>query len=181
MTPVTLVTSHSAAKSPQTDAEWREMYEDLKGDLSLGDFQRKYNIGLSRAAWNKYERGLMALSDDMKRELRAAVGLPVPVLEAVAIADPNAAVYRVGTEAPHTVVMVGTLTPVELRINGTVTAMQADGHRMPAVPPGMARRTRTPVVRPVASKAQEARRERLQRPWRDVIEAGLQALETRGI
>lgn len=177
MNDVTLVTAKAAEKSPQTDAEWREMYDDLKGDLSLGDFQRKYGIGLSRAAWNKYERGLMALSDDMKRELRAAVGLPVPVLEAVAIADPNAAVYRVGTEAPHTVVMVGTLTPVELRINGTVTAMQADGHKMPAVPTGMARRARASMVRPVASKAQDERRERLQRSWREVIDAGLKALE----
>jgi len=119
----------------------------------------------------------MGLSDDMKAELRRAVGLPVPVLEAVTIADPDAAVYRVGTETPHTVIMVGTLTPVELRINGTVTAMQADGHKMPAVPIGMARRARMPVVRPVASKAQETRRERLQRSWRDVIEAGLKTLE----
>lgn len=177
MTDVTLVTAKSADRSPQNDIEWRALFDELKSGLSLGDFQRKCGIGLSRATWNKYERGIMALSDDMKTELRRAVGLPVPVLEAIAIADPNAAVYRVGPGAPHTVVMVGTLTPVELRINGTVTATEAHHAETPVVTRSEPLRHRAPVARPVASKQQDARREALQVAWRDVIEAGLKTLE----
>ncbi len=176
MTNVTLVTAQAEKKSPQTPEEWREVYEDLKGDLSFGKFKAKYNIGLSRAAWDKYERGLMPLSSDMKAELRRAVGLPMPVTEAVSVADPNAAVYRIGTDAPHTVVMVGTTLPVELRINGTVTATEAqptDSHALPAPASQEPRKPRIKYSRPCASASQQERRIALGRSWHEVIERGL--------
>ncbi len=183
MTDVTLVTAQAEKKSPQTPQEWRDVYDDLKGELSLGKFQEKYGIGLSRAAWNKYERGEMPLSSDMKAELRRVIGLPVPVLEAVAVADPNAAVYRIGSDAPHTVVMVGTTSPVELRINGTVTASEAPHADAAALPPisSQERRQRIyrPYVRPCATETQDLRREAVGASWAEIIEAGLHAVEMR--
>jgi hypothetical protein len=161
MTNVTLVTAQSEKKSPQTPEEWRDVYDDLKGDLSFGKFKEKYNIGLSRAAWDKYERGLMPLSNDMKAELRRAVGLPVPVLEAVAVADPNAAVYRIGTETPHTVVMVGTTSPVELRINGVVTATETTAVNSHALPVRATQEKRRRYWRTCMSLEQKERTEAL--------------------
>ena len=173
---VTLVTSQSAAKSPQTDAEWRALFDELKAGLSLGDFQRKCGIGLSRATWNKYERGIMALSDEMKRELRAAVGLPVPVLEAVAVADANAAVYRIGDDTPHTVVMVSGPS-CTLTVNGAVTVAQDTAQK--CQPPAMAapRRNVNAITVSRATRAQNERRRALGVSWHDVHEAGLRMLE----
>ena len=179
-TPVTLVTTKSVARSPQTPEEWRTLYDELKGELSLGKFQEKYGIGLSRAAWHKYEHGQMPLSPDMKAELRRVVGLPVTVHEAVAVADPNASVYRVGDDVPHTIVMVGTSSPVELRINGTVTAEEYAPLPRYGTQEGLgrAKRVRRHVDRPTPSKAQVERFTRLGVTWRNVIDAGLSALET---
>ncbi len=177
MTPVTLVTSRSAAKSPQTDAEWRELYDDLKGALSLGDFQRKYGIGLSRAAWNKFERHLMALSDDMKAELRRAVGLPMTVAEATAQASPDAAVWQTGTGSIDTIVLVAGTEPVTLHVNGAVTIAQETPTDERGGTQEAPKRIRGIVYRPCASQAQESRRMAIGATWRDVIESGLKTLE----
>lgn len=179
VTTVTLVTTQSVKRSPHTPEEWRVVYDELKGDLTFGKFQKKYNIGFSRAAWHKYEHGQMPLSPDMKAELRRVVGLPMTVSEAVSVADPNASVYRVGDGTPHTVVMVGTLAPVELRINGTVTAEEYAPLPRYATQDGLgrAKRERGYTPRPTPSRTQVERFTRLATTWRTVIDAGLAAME----
>lgn len=121
MLTVALVTSH--ADDNLTDADYRDIYGELRVGISLDAFVARIHSSYSKAYWSKWSRNPdLALTRQARNELRSGVNLPVlpaTVAEAVDQTDPNATVYRVGQSRPTRIVMVGGDVPsVILRLNG---------------------------------------------------------------
>ena len=121
----------------------------------------------------------------MRNELRRYYGkppLPPTVAESTAGASPDAAVWQVGEGVPEHVIMVTTAHPLTLHVNGSVTVAD-NSTDMPRNPgdngQGSTGRVRRYIARPYATEAQVERFTRLGATWRDVIEAGLKAMEER--
>ena len=176
--PVTLVTK-DATHDDLTDAAYSEIFAELRQAHSLAQLCQLLRSQFSRALWNKYERGEAPLSRQMRSELRVAVGLPPlpPTLEEVAATvNPDALVVKVGEEAPHSVVLVGTSKTALICVNGTIWAKDTTEATEASVTK-VTRSQRRRYVRPTATEAQEARRLAVRASWWAVIEAGLTALE----
>ena len=185
--PVTLVTRNASADS-LTDADYGEIFAELRQQHSLAQLCELLQSKFSRALWNKYERGDMQLTRQMRNELRAAVGLPVlppTVAEATAGASPDAAVWQVGQGPAEHVILVASPEPLTLHVNGAVS-VASDAATMPCLPVVTSvttgRRRARKAPRPFVSKWQEARQKCLysqgiRASWRDIIDAGLDALE----
>ena len=180
--PVTLVTQN-ATHDDMTDTAYAEIFAELRQQHSLAQLCELLHSKYSRALWNKYERGDMQLTRQMRNELRAAVGLPVlppTVAEAAAAASPDAAVWQVGTGPAEHVIMVASPEPLTLHVNGAVSAASGtapcrqNGDVTEVTRTGRKRRQYT---RPVATVTQNSRRLALGAGWREIIEAGLSALE----
>lgn len=136
-----------------------------------------------RAVWSNYQYSYeksmsdpnvrVRLTRAMKSELRAAIKVAplVPtVQEAVSAADPDSEVLKIGSGIPQYVLMVGECPPLMIRVyNGDIRARPLEPH-------SGATQGRRRLVRPVASKEQEAARATLNVPWKRVIDAGLAAL-----
>ena len=165
--------------------DYRDIYEELrrydentgKFIVSLDGLIALIGSAYSKGQWHKYHTGQMALTRTMRNELRVAMNrdaLPLTVADAVAQhTSPDAAVYTVGAGVAGMVILVADGIKTTLHVNGSV----AEAHGMPCNPGYSSTAPRKPVVRPVASKAQDERREALKTTWRDVIEAGLEAME----
>lgn len=177
--PVTVVTRNATADN-LTDSDYGEVFAELRQQHSLAQLCVLLRSKYSRALWNKYERSDMQLTRTMRNELRAAVGLPVlpPTLEEVAATvNPDALVVKVGEEAPHSMILLGTAGSLTIGVNGCITARYTTTPlEAPVTPVTRAQRKR--YHRPVATEAQEARRVALDVGWQDIIEAGLKALES---
>lgn len=176
--PVTVVTQ-KATHDSMTDSDYAEVFAELREQHSLAQLCLLLQSKFSRALWNKYERGEAPLSRQMRNELRAAVGLPLlpPTIEDIAATvDPNALVVRVGEEAPHSVVLVGTSKTALICVNGTISAHDTT-ESLEAHVTTVTRAQRRRYHRPVATEVQEARRAALDVSWQAVIEAGLAAME----
>jgi hypothetical protein len=126
---VTLVTAGAGSAEQLSEADYREIYEELRNRTTLRLFAEFVESKVSFAWWSKYERGEARLDRERKAELRRAVGLPplpVSVAEATAGVDPDARVWRVGDGAPAApaqpdrVILVGAevAVPLTLRLNG---------------------------------------------------------------
>lgn len=125
MTTVTLVTTCAQSADDLTDADYRDIYDELRVKCSLDTFVVTIGSAVSKAWWSKYERGEATLTRSRRAELRAAVGLPpLPpaVADALANVDPDASVYQVGGQRASRVVLVGAdVSAVNLRLNGACT------------------------------------------------------------
>lgn len=127
MPPVTTVTTRAESAENLTDAQYREIFDELRSKTSLRQFAEFIHSGRSFAWWSKYERGETALDRQARQELRAIVGLPAlppTVAEACTAVAPDATVYQVGTATPDRVVLVGSdiHEPLALRLNGHLEA-----------------------------------------------------------
>lgn len=121
--PVTLVTRAARATDELSDADYRDIYDELRQQHSLRQFVEIAHTQYSIAWWSKYERGDVALTRQARNELRLAVGLallPLTVEQATAEIDPDAAIYQVGADAITRVVLVGHHAPLTMHLNGTL-------------------------------------------------------------
>lgn len=173
---VTLVT-RDATLDDLSVADYRDIYDELRQDKSLGAVVALLNSEFSRAMWHQYEHGERALNRTMRNELRRAMGrplLPPTVAEATAQASPDAAVWQVGEGVPEHVIMVSA-TPVTLHVNGSVqTVLQTSN--VTGVTRGKFQRKR--YFRPCMPQEHEERLKRLKTvSAADVFERGLQAYE----
>jgi hypothetical protein len=176
--PVTVVTQH-ATHDDKSDAEYAEIFAELREQHSLAQLCTLLRSKFSRAQWNKYERGETALTRTMRNELRAAVGvivLPPTLDEVAATINPDALVVKVGSDTPHSVILVGIAESLTIGVNGRITA-QHTTEPLEARVTSVTRALRRRYHRPVASEAQEARRVALDVSWQEIIQAGLRALE----
>jgi len=188
---VTLVT-RDATLDDLSASDYRDIYDELRQRdsesgtyvVSLDKFVTLVTSTYSKAQWSKYHNGEATLTRTMRNELRRCVGLkllPPTVAEATAAASPDAAVWQVGGEgAAEHVIMVTTHAPITLHVNGAVTAVDDTAQRLASddvTPVTRAVAPRRYYARPVATEAQQKRRESLGVKWADVLEAGLSALE----
>lgn len=114
--PVTQVTA-DATRDDLTDADYKDIYEELRRGRSLDALCDLVGSQYSRAWWSRYEKGDMKITRAARNELRRGVGLPqLPPTteEAIHLADPDARVYQVGCETPRRVVLIGASGPVVL-------------------------------------------------------------------
>ncbi len=175
MTPILL--TKDATLDDLSAGDYRDMYDELRGKMSLDKLVDLLHSQYSKAQWHKYEHGGMTLTRTMRNELRAALRLPLlppTVAEVTAQASPDAAVWSVGEGVPEHVILVSG-APVTLHVNGSVQA-SAYNAALPRLHGPTRHRTR--YVRPCIP---DRYAERLQAlgcvSWLDVIETGLQELE----
>lgn len=80
-----------------TTSDYREIYEELRGNYSFRDFCALVGEPEGRIAWwSKYHRHLAELGDHERNTLRRAVGmeeLPKPAGQIVQVIAPNAEVW----------------------------------------------------------------------------------------
>ena len=174
---VTLVT-RDATLDDLSVADYRDIYDELRQDKSLGAVVALLQSEYSRAMWHQYEHGERALNRTMRNELRRAMGrplLPPTVAEATAQASPDAAVWQVGEGVPEHVIMVSN-APVTLHVNGSVSTVLQTSN-VTGVTRGKFQRKR--YFRPCMPEEHEERLKRLKTvSAADVFERGLQAYET---
>jgi len=106
----------------------------------------------------RYERGEMDRQNrEMRNVLRRAQGLPTlppTVADCVALASPDAAVWRIGDGIPETVIMVAGGAALDLHVNSSVALLtdSTQGDATNAAEPLQAdtqyKRTRKPSYRP---------------------------------
>lgn len=200
--PVTLVTKNGAdevciAGYNDADAMYREIYTELRENMSLDKFVATIESEYSKAWWSKYERGVTEITRQAKQELRRAVGLEplVPtVTESLANVDPNAEVWQVG-DNPIVKRLIKIATDAHVRIdsNGriSVTPVTADssasGSDLASTSNNAVetpridryngyKAIREPVYRPCFSTDEKERFDSLG-GLRAIIEAGIKALE----
>lgn len=175
-TPVTLVTK-DATLDTLSASDYRDIFTELRQNLSLDRLIGVMASQYSKATWSKYERGELELNRTMRSELRKAVNLPAlpeTVTEAVAHrTSPDAEVWAVGDGTAQKVLLVGAHDDLMLHVNGAVTVASS----VPCNRGYTAHTQRKALIRPVASAEQNRRRVAISASWRDVIDAGLKALE----
>ncbi len=181
-TPVTLITK-DATLDDLSVSDYMDMLTEIREKMSLEKMVAELHSAYTKAQWWKLEKGEITITRPMRNELRAYYGkplLPPTVAEVTAQASPDAAVWQVGEGAADTVIMVTAAHPLTLHVNGAVSVAD-HAAAMPRYPgntgQGKAMRQRRHVTRPTPSEAQVERFTRLATTWRDVIDAGLAALE----
>ncbi len=128
---VTVVTRGAAAAETLTDADYRDIYAELRTKTSLRQFAEAIHSAVSFGWWAKFEKGEVGLDWARRNELRAAVGLavlPLPPGLALAVAEltPDATVYQVGAGPVDRVALVGQAAgTLRLRLNGDLRVDQA--------------------------------------------------------
>ena len=180
--PVTLVT-RDATLDDLSLTDYVDMVQDLRTTLSLEKLIAVLGSQYSKPLWARVEKGEVPPNRNQRNELRRYYGmLPLPptVAEATAAASPDAAVWQVGDGPAEHVIMVTAVEPLTLRVNGAVSVASADAqsqqnaHVTPVTRKGAQRRH---YARPAATEAQNSRRLALSASWRQIIDAGLSALE----
>ena len=175
---VTKVTA-DATLDDLSAADYMDIYLELRQTTSLDKFIAIIGSTYTKAVWSRYERGDYKLNRQMRDELRSAMPhlfspLPLTVADAVARnTSPDAAVWMVGDGVAERVILVAGHESMTLHVNGSVTEVP----KVPCNTSNTSAAPRKPIIRPVASIAQDERREALKTTWRDVIEAGLEAME----
>ena len=76
MTAITAVTTPAGRADDLTAADYRDIYDELRGHLSLAEFVARAGSTVSRAWWSQYEAGAKHLNTARRNELRRAVGVP---------------------------------------------------------------------------------------------------------
>ena len=195
MKPFVTMVTRDATLDDLSLTDYRDIYDELRGRdpitgayaVSLDKFVTLVTSAYSKAQWSKYHNGETTLTRTMRNELRRTVGLaPLPptVAEATAAASPDAAVWQVGQGPADSVIMVTGTEPITLRVNGAVSVVDvqvespASAHVTEVT---RTKRQRKYFPRYTATEAQNNRRLTLSVGWREIIEAGLTALEGRQI
>lgn len=177
MTQSITLLSRNASHDDLGDADYADIFAELRESLSLDKLCALLNSAYSKATWNKYERGETPLTRTMRNELRMAVGLsPLPptVADATAQASPDAAVWRIGGGVPEHVILVAS-SPVTVHVNGGVQVIDSVS-RVTEVTRAL--RARKRYVRPCIPETLLQRYSALQGvSWQDVIDAGLRSYE----
>ena len=180
--PVTLVT-RDATLDDLSLTDYVDMVQDLRTTLSLEKLIAVLGSQYSKPLWARVEKGEVPPNRNQRNELRRYYGmLPLPptVAEATAAASPDAAVWQVGQGPAEHVIMVTAQEAITLRVNGAVSVVDAEAKQAASVDVTGVTRTVTPrrhYARPAATEAQNSRRLALSASWRQIIDAGLSALE----
>lgn len=116
-----------------TEAQYREIYDELRERCSLRQFADAIGSTVAHSWWSKYEHGEAVLNHERRNELRRAVGLPeLPwtVAQALGNVSPNAAVWALGEQPAERVVLVGADQPqtLTMRLNGNLTVIEDAPH-----------------------------------------------------
>lgn len=96
------------ANDELSEAEYREIFAELREQWSLDQFVTRLRSQYSKAQWSKWQRGEATLTPQMRNELRGAVGLvelPNSVAHSLAAVNADGAVYQVGEAAPNAALM----------------------------------------------------------------------------
>jgi len=128
VTPVTLITAN-ATQDEQTDADYIEMYQELRENRSLDQFVGAIASTYSKAQWSKYGRGDIPATRTMRQELRAAVGiapLPPTLHEVADGLDPDTEVVQVGDASPNRMILTGLTGQLVLSLDGSVAVVVAE-------------------------------------------------------
>ena len=132
MIDVTVVTvTQNATADEYTEDDYRDMYGELRDNLSLSQFIKLVDSRYSPAQWSKWENGTGKLNRQMRSELRRGVNLaelPPTVADAVAVASLDAEVVQVGAGVPDRIIMASSVAePMTIHLNGGIvaTAQQA--------------------------------------------------------
>ena len=118
-----------------TAADYRDIYQELRGKMTLEKFIALTGSQRSRSFWAQYEAGAKALDWQRRNELRRAVGLPKlapPVADALAAAD-DATVWQLGALPANRVLLVGRDLPHALTI-GLNGGVHIDTQVLPVAP-----------------------------------------------
>jgi hypothetical protein len=112
-----------------SDAQYREIYDELREKCSLRQFAEFVGSAVAHSWWSKYEHGEASLNHERRNELRRVVGLPeLPwtVAQALENVSPNAAVWAIGEQPAGRVVLVGADQPqtLTMRLNGNLTVIE---------------------------------------------------------
>ena len=183
---VTLITK-DATLDDLSLSDYVDMVQDLRTTLSLEKLITVLGSQYSKPLWAKVEKGEVPPNRNQRNELRRYYGmppLPPTVAEATAAASPDAAVWQVGQGPADSVIMVTGTEPITLRVNGAVSVVDvqvespASAHVTEVT---RTKRQRKYFPRYTATEAQNNRRLTLSVGWREIIEAGLTALEGRQI
>ena len=174
---VTLVTTRAQSADDLTDADYRDIYDELRVKCSLDRFIVAIGSAVSKAWWSKYERGEATLTRARRAELRAAVGLPpLPpsVADALASVDPDATIWHVRvSEDVDRVVMLSGTEAVTLRLNGSLQILDdepAVSSHVTAVTPARDRHNYAGLtVRRETKKRLDAVRRRAGLTWDELL------------
>lgn len=178
----TLITQN-ATHDDLSDEDYRDIFTELRQAMSLDKLCVLLGSAYSKAQWSKYEHGQADLTRTMRQELRAAVDLPplaLTIVEALKDADPDAEVWRIGNDVPDRIIVTGRATRGTIFVNGSICHEDENDAKYPPVTV-VTRATRKPLVRPVATPAQNQRRLAAGATWTEIIEAGLNAMEMMAI
>lgn len=164
-------------------SDYVDMVQELRGTLSLEKLIAVLGSQYSKPLWDRVAKGEAAPNRNQRNELRRYYGMPLlppTVAEATAAASPDAAVWQVGQGPAEHVIMVTAQEAFTLRVNGAVSVVDAEAKQAASVDVTGVTRTVTPrryYARPTATEAQNSRRLALGAQWREIIDAGLTALE----
>lgn len=106
-----------------TDADYRDIYDELRTGHTLRQIIAMAGSGLSASWWSQYEAGAKTLTPRARNDLRRAVGLselPLPPADLLAAAvHPDAAIARVGDgDQAGRVILLATDAPVTVCWSG---------------------------------------------------------------
>ena len=112
-----------ASQDDLTDADYRDIYDELRDGRSLRQFIVLVSSQFSPTRWSQWENRQRGLSRAMRDELRQAVGMDVlPATVADVVAEhvhPDATVAQVGDdETAQRVLLIACPDPVTVHWNG---------------------------------------------------------------
>lgn len=136
MTHITAISTPDTRRDDLTEADYRDIYDELRGHLSLAEFVARAGSTVSRSWWSQYEAGGKRLSWERRNELRRAVCLSAtatPAETAAAAVSENASVWRIGEGLADRVILVTpeAQTPLFLSVNGTVHIVDHSAQQNP--------------------------------------------------
>lgn len=183
---VTIVTTAAASADTLTEADYRDIYDELRSKCPLRQFADLIHSAVSFAWWSKYERSEAHLTRARRAELRAAVGLPAlppAVADVLATVDPDATIYQVGAGASDRVIMVGSDVhdTLDLRFNGSLRALAEPGdnpHVTGVTPPRDRSSLAGLTVRRETKNRLDAARRRSGLTWDEFLSYWASLLET---
>lgn len=178
---VTQVTANAESADELSEADYRDIFREIREKMSLREFVEVIESQYSIAWWGKYEHEKVTLTRTGKGELRRAVKLaklPLTVTEVTAAVDPDARVWQVGDGQPDRVVLVGRELhePVLLRLNGNLQVVAeadepAEGGAVTALTtPRMRRPTKAIRLSPERWERLQMLRKKYNMTWDDLAD-----------
>lgn len=184
MTDVTLVTGGAASADDLTEADYHDIYTEIREKTNLRQFAQEAGV-YSFAWWSQFERYEKPCTWPARAALRRMVGLPaLPLPVDVALSDAvdgDAQIYRIGPDGQaHRVLLLVTNEAVTVHWNGRGPHLVEDA-QAPAtadVTGVTAVKERTRYWRPTLPAGWHQRAERAGLDLRAVVLAAIEAAET---